>query len=482
MTAFRRRNHFLGGVLHPVRYDEIQSRVAKDLLRLLDIRAFQTNNNRHLHANGLCRFNDTGVNDIATHDSAKNIDEYRLDVLVRQKDPKCIPHLLSRCAASDIEEVRGTASGQFDDVHCRHCQARAVHHACHVAVELDIVQSELARFDFQRIFFVQVAQFLDIFMPVERIVIEVHFRVQRVDFVVAGDEEGIDFGKRRVHVFKRLVQADHELRRIVNQLRSQTQTKSKPARLKGLDPESGFDVFLQDEIGTFGSNFFDVHTAGRRSHEYGFSYLAIDHDSKVKLFADIESFLDKDLLHPPAFRSRLGRHQVHAKHPAGDFGRLVGRFRQLHSSAFSSSPRMNLSLHYDCSAYPLCNLPCFLFRVRDLTARNPHVIARQNLLGLVFVYLHDRLKKKLESANWTIYRLGRERVNARTQRVRVQFSSAMRCVKIFILLAIFTPRDYIFTSADYSHAKRSEVQKPGLVLGPVATSRKMGVRANGFWC
>src|SRR5207249_11919508 len=78
--------------------------------------------------------------------------------------------------------------------------------------------------------------------------------------------------------------------------------------------------------------------------------------------------------------------------------------------------------------------------------------------------------------------LGRERVNARTQRVRVQFSSAMRCVKIFILLAIFTPRDYIFTSADYSHAKRSEVQKPGLVLGPVATSRKMGVRANGFWC
>ena len=53
-------------------------------------------------------------------------------------------------------------------------------------------------------------------MPVERIVIEVHFRVQRVDFVVAGDEEGIDFGKRRVHVFKRLVQAAHELRRIVD--------------------------------------------------------------------------------------------------------------------------------------------------------------------------------------------------------------------------------------------------------------------------
>src|SRR5436190_13003458 len=54
---------------------------------------------------------------------------------------------------------------------------------------------------------------------------------------------------------------------------------------------------------------------------------------------------------------------------------------------------MNLSLHYDRSAYPLCNLPCLLFRVRDLTARNPHVIARQNLLGLVFVYLHDCLKK-----------------------------------------------------------------------------------------
>src|SRR5213594_4836257 len=59
MTAFRRRNHFLGRVLHPVRNDEIQSGVAKDLLRLFDIRAFQTNDNRHLHADRLCRFNDT---------------------------------------------------------------------------------------------------------------------------------------------------------------------------------------------------------------------------------------------------------------------------------------------------------------------------------------------------------------------------------------------------------------------------------------
>ena len=53
-------------------------------------------------------------------------------------------------------------------------------------------------------------------MPVERIVIEVHFRIERVDFVVAGHEEGIDFSKRCIHFFKGLVQTHHELRCIIN--------------------------------------------------------------------------------------------------------------------------------------------------------------------------------------------------------------------------------------------------------------------------
>ena len=96
----------------------------------------------------------------------------------------------------------GTAAGQLDDVHRRHRQTGAVDHAGDVAVELDVVQAEFAGFDLQRLFFVQIAQFLDVLVAVQRVVVEVHLRIERVDLVVAGNEERIDLGKRGVGVFE----------------------------------------------------------------------------------------------------------------------------------------------------------------------------------------------------------------------------------------------------------------------------------------
>ena len=53
--------------------------------------------------------------------------------------------LLGRGAAADVEEVRGLAAVQLDDVHRGHREAGAVDHAADVAVERDIVEVVLAR-------------------------------------------------------------------------------------------------------------------------------------------------------------------------------------------------------------------------------------------------------------------------------------------------------------------------------------------------
>ena len=88
-------------------------------------------------------------------------------------------NLLLGCAAAYIKEVGGTAAGVLNDVHGRHGQAGAVHHAGDGAIELDVVERVLAGFHFKRIFFVDVAQRLDVGVAEERVVVEVDLGVER---------------------------------------------------------------------------------------------------------------------------------------------------------------------------------------------------------------------------------------------------------------------------------------------------------------
>ena len=77
---------------------------------------------------------------------------------LRQHDLERLGHLLGRRAAAHVEEVRGLAAVELDDVHRRHREPRAVHEAADVAVELDVVEIELRGLDLGRVFLVEVAQ------------------------------------------------------------------------------------------------------------------------------------------------------------------------------------------------------------------------------------------------------------------------------------------------------------------------------------
>ena len=285
---------------------------------MLDVRAFQPDNYRDLDPGGFCCFHDARGHDVAPHDSSKNINEDGLHIPVREQDAERVFHLLRRCAAADVEKVCGAAAGELDDVHRAHGKACAVHHAGDVAVELDVVETELAGFDFERIFLVEVAKFFDVLVTVERVVVEIHFRVERIDFIVAGDEEWIDFRKRGVGVFERPVERNHELHGIINQLRRQPEAESETARLEPLKTKPWFNVVPQDRLRIFGSDLFDIHAAGSRSHEDGLAGLTIDHKPEIKFLADIKAFFNQDLLDLAPFGSRLSRHQVHSNHPASD--------------------------------------------------------------------------------------------------------------------------------------------------------------------
>ena len=106
------------------------------------------------------------------------------------------------------------AAGVLDDVHGGHGEAGAVDHAGDGAVELDVVEAELGGFDFERIFFVEIAQFAKILVAEERVVVEGHLGVERDELAVAGEDEGIDFEQRGVGVDERAMQAPGKMARL----------------------------------------------------------------------------------------------------------------------------------------------------------------------------------------------------------------------------------------------------------------------------
>ena len=75
-------------------------------------------------------------------------------------------------AAADVEKVGGAAAEVLDDVHGGHGQARAIDEAGDAAVELDVIEIELAGLDFQRRFLVEVAHFQDVLVAVEGVVVQ----------------------------------------------------------------------------------------------------------------------------------------------------------------------------------------------------------------------------------------------------------------------------------------------------------------------
>ena len=69
----------------------------------------------------------------------------------------------------DVEKVGGFTAKQLNGVHGRHGKSGTVDKTADVAIERDVREIELGGFNFRRIFFVEIAQCHDLWMPKQRI-------------------------------------------------------------------------------------------------------------------------------------------------------------------------------------------------------------------------------------------------------------------------------------------------------------------------
>ena len=186
---------------------------------------------------------------VAAQNAAEDVDQHGFDAGVGQQNAKGVLDLLGVGAAADVEEVGGLAACIFNDVHGGHGETCAVHHAGDVAIELDVVQAEARGFHFERIFFIQIAQFQQIFVAVEGVVVDVDFGVERENFAVFGEDERIDFGERAVDGVVGFRESDHSGCGGIHAGGGNAYAEGELARLEGLQGWPGMSCSFRINSG-----------------------------------------------------------------------------------------------------------------------------------------------------------------------------------------------------------------------------------------
>src|SRR6202453_1935310 len=248
--------HCLGScILHRLANDEVEARLLENFASLLHVGSLQAQDDGNLHVGLLGRFYDPLGQSVDAQDAAEDVDEDGLHVLVGEQDLEGVLDLLLVGAPAHVEEVGRRAAGVLDDVHGRHGQTGAVDHAGDVAIELDVIEGVLRGFHFQRIFFGGVAQFLQFLVAEDGVVVEVDLAIERQQAVVGGGDEGIDLEQGGIGLEKNFVEAGHELDRVVNLRRLETQREGEFTRLVWLEAHCGVDVGLENCVRVPGSDF-----------------------------------------------------------------------------------------------------------------------------------------------------------------------------------------------------------------------------------
>ena len=150
LEPFTALTTFCGRIGEIVGGGDGEARLGEDFLAQFDIGAFQPHHQRHLQRHFLGRGDDAFGDDVAFHDAAENVDQDSLHIGIADDDLEGGGDFFLGGAAAHIQEVGGLAAVKLDDVHGGHGQARAIHHAADLAVELDVGEIVFGGFHLHR--------------------------------------------------------------------------------------------------------------------------------------------------------------------------------------------------------------------------------------------------------------------------------------------------------------------------------------------
>ena len=116
---------------------------------------------------------------VAAKNAAENVHQHLADLRIRQDDAHCGGNLLFGRPATHVQEVSGSRSRRVGHVQRGHGEAGAVHQAAHAAVQADVCYVVVRGPRLKLVFLAAVPQLVQVRMPEQRVVLNVHLGVQR---------------------------------------------------------------------------------------------------------------------------------------------------------------------------------------------------------------------------------------------------------------------------------------------------------------
>ncbi len=211
-------------------------------------------------------------------------------------------------------------------------EARAVHHAADLTVELDVVQRVLGGLGLGRILLVEIAQRLELLVPLERVVVEIHLGIERDHLARAGHDQRVDLDQRAVELGEGLVEITEQRHELADLLAAQAQREGDLAALEGLEARRGIDRLLDDLLRRVVRHALDVHAALGRGDDRDPADRTVDQEREIELALDVAAFLDIEPLHRLAGRAGLLGDQLMAQHRGRTAADLLDRFRDPHAA------------------------------------------------------------------------------------------------------------------------------------------------------
>lgn len=162
----------------------------EDLAALRLIRSRETDDDGDIGLDDVECLQETFRHIVATRDATEDIDEDGVDVLVGKQQFHGFHNLLGVRRATDVEEIGGLPTIEFDHIHRRHGQSGSVDHTSDLTPEVDIAEAVVLGPLLLLLVLVGLEARLDIGMAEEGVVVEGHLRVDGLQRAVLEQHGG----------------------------------------------------------------------------------------------------------------------------------------------------------------------------------------------------------------------------------------------------------------------------------------------------
>src|SRR5690606_19902211 len=245
-----------------------------------------------------------------------------------QNDAERKLHPFGICSTSHIKEVRRLISGILDQIHGSHRKSGTVNHTSYRSIEVNVVEACGFCFDFNRVFLTDIAHLSIFWLTEQRVVVEIHLRINSNNAVVRCFQHRVDLKHRCIRSQISIVQSGDELHHFLESGTAQPKVERNSTSLESLKPDSRIDLFCEYQMRSLLSYFLDVHSTFSRIHDHVAAFTAIKQYRHVKLscFAlsrIVNIFRNQNFVNFLSFRRRLRRDKLHSDNLLGQLLNLL---------------------------------------------------------------------------------------------------------------------------------------------------------------